>query len=121
MAARWKPSSSIFCWGAKRAWCSKTSERSESRTYFIDAQAQFLLPLRFGLKGQSNSPIRSPSGHLADAERIEQFLSARHICLLMILSLMRGKDTLGTYSFSRAELSNGILRMTGDLIEFPLA
>jgi integrative and conjugative element protein (TIGR02256 family) len=45
---------------------------------------------------------------------------APRTCLLMILSLMRGKGTLGTYSVSRAELSKGILRMEGSLTDFPL-
>jgi integrative and conjugative element protein (TIGR02256 family) len=46
---------------------------------------------------------------------------APRTCFLLILSLMRGRSTLGTYTFSRLDLSKRVLRMDGDLVDFPLA
>lgn len=46
---------------------------------------------------------------------------APRTCLIQILSLMRGKGTMGTYSVSRTELSKGILRVDGSLTDFPLS
>jgi integrative and conjugative element protein (TIGR02256 family) len=53
-----------------------------------------------------------------------QIMTAREAprtCFLLILSLMRGRSTLGTYSFSRVDFSKRILQMDGDLVDFPLA
>lgn len=46
---------------------------------------------------------------------------APRTCLMLILSLMRGKGTLGTYSVSRKDLDKGILRVDGGFADFPLS
>jgi len=46
---------------------------------------------------------------------------APRTCLIQILSLMRGKGTLGTYPVSRKDLSKGILQVDGGFADFPLS